>query len=107
MSANTMSSLDFGINNIDIALREQAIKVIEDFGLEPVQAIKLFLQEIAENKSLHFDFNAKKEAEKQEVARKKFLSAFARMTKIAEENGISEMSLEEINAEIAAVRKEA
>ena len=51
--------------------------------------------------------DAKKEAEKQEVARKKFLSAFARMTKIAEENGISEMSLEEINAEIAAVRKEA
>ena len=101
MSANAITDLDFGINSIDKGLREQAIKVIEDLGLEPVQAIRLFLQEIAENKTLPFSLN------KQEAARKKFQLAFNRMSEIAEQNGMFEMSLEEINAEIAEVRKEA
>ncbi|WP_386689508.1 type II toxin-antitoxin system RelB/DinJ family antitoxin [Lonepinella sp. MS14437] len=51
-----MTSINFNIR-LDSRLKERAFSVIESYGLTPSQAIKLFLNQIADTKSVPLSFN--------------------------------------------------
>ena len=55
-----MSTTNYNIR-LDQELKEKAFSVFESYGLTPSQAIKLFLNQVAETNSvpLSFDYNSK------------------------------------------------
>lgn len=51
-----MSSTNFNIR-MDENLKQRAFPVIESYGLTPAQAVKLFLTQIADTKTIPLTFN--------------------------------------------------
>ena len=83
---------------MDTALRDDANKLFESLGLDMSTAIKIFLKKCLSEGGIPF-------AVKNESAKYESQEFFA-LQKQAEENGLSDMSLDEINAEITAARAE-
>ena len=52
----TMKSINYNFR-MDEELRDLAFPVIESYGLTPPQAIKLFLKQIADTKTIPLTFN--------------------------------------------------
>ena len=86
---------------IDDSLSREAASVFENFGSDTPTAVRSFLQQAAA-KSASFTMTLPQYH--QSVPRGR--QALLEMNELAEENGLSEMSLDEINAEIAAARQE-
>ena len=87
---------------IDDALRQEAAEIYAQLGLDLPTAIRIFLTRSVQVRGIPFSMQLPNENSKATTA----IAAMRRMSRTAEKNGIADMSLDEINAEIAAVRNE-
>ena len=79
-------------------------QLCEQFGMSANAAINVFVKAVIRTKSIPFTIKAKEEKEEDEVTTKA-KEAFLHMCETAQKYNL-EMSLDEINAEIKAVREE-
>lgn len=79
-------------------------QLCEQFGMSANAAINVFVKAVIRTKSIPFTIKAKEVKEEDEVTAKA-KEAFQHMRETARKHNI-EMSLDEINAEIKAVREE-
>ena len=87
---------------IDEKLKTEATDIFEKLGLDLSTAIRIFLTRSVEEKGIPFTMKLSNERYKAETA----VRAMREMSKTAEANGIADMTLDEINAEINAARNE-
>ena len=80
-------------------------QLCEQFGMSANAAINVFVKAVIRTKSIPFTIKTKEEKEEDEVTTKA-KEAFEHMRLAAERGDTPELSLEEINAEIKAVREE-
>ena len=86
---------------IDDELKNQATAVYDALGIDLSTAVRMFLKRSVMVNGVPFNMTLPKNDYKAERAAR----ALQELSNAAVENGTSEMSLEEINAEIEAVRK--
>ena len=79
--------------------KQQAALILERIGLNTSVYLRMCMLRLIQEKGIPFSMMISEES-------KKGLEALREMGETAKKNGISEMTLEEINAEIAAARKE-
>ena len=87
---------------VDDKLKAEATELYEKLGLDLSSAIRMFLTRSVQEEGIPFKMTLKKETYQAEAA----INAMREISRSAEMNGISEMTLDEINAEICATRKE-
>ena len=87
---------------IDDELKLQAVSVYEKLGIDLSSAIRMFLKRSVMVNGIPFSMILDEKNFDSEVATK----AMKNMNESAKKKGTSEMTLDEINAEIAAYRKE-
>lgn len=87
---------------IDEQLKTDATDIYEKLGLDLPTAIRIFLTRSVQEKGIPFNMTLKDNNYRAEEA----VVAMRELSRMAEENGIADMSLEEINAEINASRNE-
>lgn len=88
---------------IDDNLKTEATDIFEKLGLDLSTAIRIFLTRSVEERGIPFSMKLEPERYKAETA----VRAMRDLSKRAEADGIADMTLEEINAEISAARNEA
>lgn len=88
---------------VDEGLRAQAAAIYEDLGIDLQTAVRIFLKRSVKERGLPFGMTLN---EKKDTAVEAGIKAIEDMREAAEKAGLSDMSLEEINAEIAAARSE-
>lgn len=81
------------------ALRIKAINICEKLGIDLPTYMRMCISRLIQENGIPFSMNLN------DLAENKAISAMKSASRIAEENGLSDMSLEEINAEIAETRK--
>lgn len=86
---------------LDSDLKSSFEKLCSEFGMSSNTAFNIFVRAVVRNKSIPF----KIESKSQETSLTDGKNAFMQMRKIVEKNGLSSMSLQEINDEIKATRK--
>ena len=87
---------------MDSDIKKRFDILCQDFGMSANTAFNIFARAVVRNKAIPFEIQSTKDSDVVENARK----AVAKMRAISSANGNSEMSLDEINAEIAASRAE-
>ncbi len=87
---------------IDETLCQEAAGIYARLGLDLSTAIRIFLTRSIQVRGIPFSMQLPDENVKATAA----IAAMRCMNRMAEENGIADMSLDEINAEIAAARNE-
>ena len=87
---------------IDEDLKNQATAIFEELGLDFPTAVRIFLKRTILQNGIPFSMTLPK----QEYKATRAVRAMELLSQEAEKNGTSEMSLEEINAEIRAARLE-
>lgn len=85
---------------VDEQLKEDATNIYEELGMDLPTAIRIFLKRSVQERGIPFSMKLTNIQHYD-----KAVSAMQRMSQTAEENGIADMSLEEINQEIQAVRQ--
>lgn len=85
---------------IDEKLKTEATHIYEKLGLDLSTAIRIFLTRSVEEKGIPFNMKLKDESYRAEAA----VRVMREMSNTAEVNGIADMTLDEINAEIYAAR---
>lgn len=85
---------------IDEKLKTEATQIYEKLGLDLSTAIRIFLTRSVEEKGIPFNMKLKDESYRAEAA----VRVMREMSNTAEVNGIADMTLDEINAEIYAAR---
>lgn len=85
---------------IDEQLKTEATDIYEKLGLDLSTAIRIFLTRSVQEQGIPFDMTLKSNHYKAEAA----VRAMREISKEAENNGTVDMTLDEINAEINAVR---
>jgi len=85
---------------VDEMLKEDVTNLYGELGMDLPTAIRIFLKRSVQEKGIPFSMKLT------DIQRdNKAVSAMQRMSQAAEENGIADMPLEEINQEIQAVRQ--
>ena len=84
----------------DEEIKKKVESLCEDFGMSMNTLLNVFLRAVARKKKIPFEI----ESDKDEVL-ENGRNAFLAMRKIAAENGLSGMTLEEINEEISHARE--
>ncbi len=84
---------------VDTELKNEASELFESLGLDMTTAIKVFLKRCLQEGGIPFEIRNNKESSLDA------LKAFMLLRQQAEVNGVSDLTLDEINAEIAAARK--
>ena len=87
---------------IDDELKAQASEVFEQLGLDIPTAIRMFMRRAVLVNGIPFSMTLPEKEYRSDIA----VRAMHSMGETAKRNGTSEMTLEEINAEIDAVRAE-
>lgn len=95
-----MSSSVFQMR-LDDELKGEAAAIYEKLGLDLPTAIRMFLKRSILDNGIPFSMILPKETDRAERA----VEAMRQMSAEAREHGVSELSLKEINEEIAAARK--
>ena len=85
---------------VDQNLKKNFDILCEDFGISTSSAINIFMKTVVRERRIPFEIRSASESQRRQNA----IKAFASMRAAVAESGIPEMSLEEINAEIKAVR---
>ena len=98
MANNTL--LQFRVDN---QLKEEAAKIYAQLGLDLPTAIRIFLKRSVKVRGIPFIMQLSDN--ELDFISNTAVSAMKRMSQTALKNGISEMTLDEINAEIDAVRQ--
>ena len=86
---------------MDTALRDESAALFEQMGFDLPTAIRMFLTKAVQEKALPFKLALPKKDSKSQA-----LEAMRALSEEARRNGTADMTLDEINAEIAAVRAE-
>ena len=86
---------------VDDSLKRSFDALCNDFGFSNTAAFTIFMKAVVRERRIPFEIKAESEEEKKE----KLLLAIDRMRKAAEDAGLSDMSLEEINEEIRLSRE--
>ena len=85
---------------VDEKLKEYVTTIYEELGMDLPTAIRIFLKRSVQEKGIPFSMKLT------DIQRSnKAVSAMQRMSQAAEEKGVADMPLEEINQEIQAVRQ--
>lgn len=84
---------------MDDTLKIKAANICERLGIDLPTYMRMCISRLIEENGIPFSMKLEKESET------RALKAMKAASRIAEENGISDMSLDEINAEIAEARK--
>lgn len=85
---------------VDEQLKQNVTNIYEELGMDLPTAIRIFLKRSVQEKGIPFGMKLT-----DIQSDNKAVSAMQRMSQAAEENGTADMSLEEINEEIQAVRQ--
>ena len=88
---------------VEEGLRSQAASIYEELGIDLQTAVRIFLKRSVMERGLPFGMTLQ---DNRSAATEVGIQAIRNMRESAEKAGLSEMSLEEINAEIAAARAE-
>lgn len=94
-----MAQATFSIR-MDERLKEQFDSLCKEFGMNISTAVNVFAKEVVRERRIPFDIKSPKP----EITREGAMQAFTSLRKQAKENGLSDMSHDEINEEINAVR---
>lgn len=84
------------------SLKQKFDSLCEAFGLSTTAAFNIFMKTVVRERRIPFEIRA----DNSETLRQNALNAFDAMRQSVAESGMPEMTLEEINAEIKAVRNE-
>ena len=79
--------------------RTEATQLLDQLGLDMPSYLRMCVSRLVRDRGIPFSMKI------DEASENKGVSAMKRASRIAEENGISDMTLDEINAEIAEARK--
>ncbi|MEZ3470719.1 MAG: type II toxin-antitoxin system RelB/DinJ family antitoxin [Schaedlerella sp.] len=84
----------------DDASKIKAVNICEQLGIDLPTYMRMCISRLIQENGIPFSMKLDEKSES------RALKAMKSASRIAEEHGISDMSLEEINAEIAAARKQ-
>lgn len=87
---------------VEDSLKEEAAKVFDNLGIDTSTAVRMFLKRAVMENGIPFRMTMPKEPYKADRGYR----AMIELGEEAKKNGLSEMSLEEINAEIEASRND-
>jgi len=93
-----MAQATFSIR-MDEALKKQFDSLCSDFGMNATTAFNIFAKAVVRERKIPFEISSPPDTIRSDAK-----AAFWEMRRIADENGLSEMTLDEINAEISAAR---
>ena len=79
--------------------RTEATQILDPLGLDMPSYLRMCISRLVRDRGIPFSMKI------DEASENKGVSAMKRASRIAEENGISDMTLDEINVEIAEARK--
>ena len=96
-----MAQATFSVR-MDEGLKEQFDELCQAFGMSITTAINVFARAVVRERRIPFEITAQKAA----ITRMGALEAFSKLRSEAEASGLGDLSLEEINREISAVRGE-
>ena len=96
-----MGQATFSIR-MDEALKQEFDELCTEFGMSATTAFNVFARSVVREKRIPFPIQSG-----QSKSAEAGMLAFESLRKQAQRNGVSDMSLEEINAEISSARKEA
>ena len=85
---------------VDEQLKKNFDTLCDEFGLTNSAALNLFMKAVVRERRIPFEIKAESESD----IRRQGWDAFLRMRKSAQSAGLGDLSLEEINEEISAVR---
>lgn len=88
---------------IEDSLKDRASAIYEALGMDLSAAVRIFLKQTVMENGMPFRMNT---ASQRELTIEKGMKAIERMQEESERNGNCNMTLDEINAEIAAARAE-
>lgn len=87
---------------VDQTLKNNFDSLCETFGISATAAFNIFMKAVVRERKIPFEIKA----DRADLTRTKALEALNSMRQTIMNSGMSEMTLEEINAEIKAVRDE-
>ena len=87
---------------VDDSLKDEAARVFENLGIDTSTAVRMFLKRSVMENGIPFRMTLPKEPYEADRG----FRAMQEISETAEKTGVSEMSLDEINAEIEASRAE-
>lgn len=93
-----MAQATFSVR-MDETLKKQFDSLCSDFGMNATTAFNIFAKAVVRERRIPFEISSPTDP-----TRDAAISAFWEMRKIAETNGLQDMTLDDINAEIEAVR---
>ena len=85
---------------VEDSLKDEAARVFENLGIDTSTAVRMFLKRSVMENGIPFRMTLPKEP----YQANRGFRAMQEISEMAEKNGVSEMSLDEINAEIEASR---
>ncbi len=88
---------------VENSLKDKATSIFENLGIDISTAVRMFLKRAVIENGIPFRMTLPK----QPYSSERGIKAMMEISENAERNGISDMTLDEINAEIEAYRKEA
>ncbi|MCD7889250.1 MAG: type II toxin-antitoxin system RelB/DinJ family antitoxin [Oscillospiraceae bacterium] len=86
---------------MDEGLKKQFDALCADFGMNATTAFNVFARAVVRERKIPFEIQAS-----DEITRQSGMQAFATLRAEAKENGIQDLSLDEINEEIRLTRSE-
>ena len=95
-----MAQATFSIR-MDEQLKRQMDEICNEFGMTTSTAINIFAKTVVRERRIPFEIKASDDP----FSKERTLEVMKKMRESAIRNGASDMSLDEINAEIDAVRK--
>ena len=96
-----MGQVTFSVR-MDESLKKQFDGLCQEFGMNATTAINVFARAVVRQRKIPFEIAAPSA----EITREGAMQAFMDLRNQAKANGVSDMSLEEINKEISLARKE-
>ena len=87
---------------VEDSLKDQAAAVFENLGIDTSTAVRMFLKRVVMENGIPFRMTLPKEP----YSAERGYRAMIEISEEAKKNGVSDMTLDEINAEIEASRRE-
>ena len=87
---------------VDDALKDEAARVFDNLGIDTSTAVRMFLKRAVMDNGIPFRMTLPKEP----FPAERGYRAMQEISESAQRNGVSDLSLDEINAEIEASRSE-
>lgn len=96
-----MAQATFSVR-MDETLKRQFDNLCQEFGMNASTAINIFARAVVRQRKIPFEISASEST----ITRDGAMQAFMALRAQAKDNGIADMSLDEINEEIKLARKE-